>query len=180
MARKSLTANRWIYGLAYFGVMSLIILWHLLPIQVGPRGYPRPDLMICITIVWVLRRPQYLPTPLIAAVFLVTDMLFMRPPGLWTALVVIGVEFLRAREATSRESPFLVELGMVALVLAAMTVANRLILAALVVQQAGFGLAILQLIATVLIYPLIVLLSRLIFDIHKMTPGEIDTMGRPR
>ncbi len=107
-------------------------------------------------------------------------MLFMRPPGLWTALVVVGVEFLRAREATSRELPFPVEWAMVAAVLALMTLANRLILSTAMVEQAGFGLTVLQLIATVLAYPLIVLLSRVLFDIRKMTPGEIDTMGRPR
>jgi len=176
----SLSANRWVYGAAYFGLMSLLMLWHILPIQVGPRGYPGPDMMICITFAWVLRRPQYLPTLLIAGVFLITDMLFMRPPGLWTAMVVLGIEFLRARETTSRELPFPVEWAMVAAVLVMMTVANRLVLSAAMVQQAGFGLTVLQLIATVLAYPIIVLLSRLLFDIRKMTPGEINTMGRPR
>ena len=176
----SLSANRWVYGPAYFGLMSLLMLWHILPIQVGPRGYPGPDMMICITFAWVLRRPQYLPTLLIAGVFLITDMLFMRPPGLWTAMVVLGIEFLRARETTSRELPFPAEWAMVAAVLVMMTVANRLVLSAAMVQQAGFGLTVLQLIATVLAYPIIVLLSRLLFDIRKMTPGEINTMGRPR
>lgn len=176
----NLTANRWIYGAAYFGVMSVIVLWQILPIEIGPRGYPGPDLLISITFVWVLRRPHYVPTPLIAFVFLMVDMLFLRPPGLWTALVVLGVEFLRARETTSRELPFPVEWAMVLLVLATMTVVNRLILLAFQIPQAGFGLSLLQLIATGLAYPLIVLVSRLAFDIRKMTPGEIDAMGRPR
>lgn len=172
------TANRWIYGLAYFGVMSLLMLWHILPIRVGPQVYPGPDLMICITFIWVLRRPSFAPAPLIALVFLVSDMLFLRPPGLWTALVVMGTEFLRARAITSRELPFPVEWGMVTILLAAMTVANRLILAALQVEQAGFGLTVLQLVATALAYPVIVLLLRLLFDIRKMAPGEIDAGGR--
>jgi rod shape-determining protein MreD len=179
MADK-VTSNRWVYGMAYFGVMMVIILWQILPIQVGPRGYPGPDLLICITFAWVLRRPQYMPILLIAAVFLLMDMLFMRPPGLWAALVVVGVEFLRSRISTSRELPFPVEWAMVSVVLAVMTVANRLILSALMVQQAGFGLAVLQLIATCLAYPLIVLLSRLLFDIRRMTPAEIEKMARPR
>lgn len=175
-----ISANRWIFCIAYFALMFAIILWHILPIQFGPTGYPGPDILLCITMAWVLRRPQYLPALLIAAVFLITDLLFLRPPGLWTALVVLGVEFLRARAATSRDLPFLVEWAMVSAVLVAMHVANRVILSVLLVQQSGFGLVVLQLMATILAYPLIVLLSRLVFGIDNMTPAEVDAMERRR
>lgn len=177
---ERITSNRWIYGAAYFGVMAVLTLWNILPIQVGPRGYPGPDLLICITFAWVLRRPQYVPTLLIAAVFLITDMLFLRPPGLWTALVVLGVEFLRSREATTRDMPFPVEWFMVSMVLLAMQIANWLILSAVQVNQVAFGMGALRYVATVLAYPLIVMLSRLMFDIRRMTPGEVDTLGRQR
>jgi rod shape-determining protein MreD len=180
MAEGALAGNRWVYGLAYFGVTSVIILLQIMPVEIGPNGYPGPDLLLCVTFAWVLRRPQYVPTPLIALVFLVTDLLFLRPPGLWTALVVLGVEFLRAREATSRELPFLAEWVMVTAVMVAMTLANWLVLAVFMVAQAGFGLAVLQLAATILTYPLIVLLSVLVFGVNKMSPGETDATGRPR
>ena len=52
----------------------------------------------------------------------------MRPPGLWAAIVVLGVEFLRNREADSRDLPFLVEWGTVALLMLAMTLANGFVL----------------------------------------------------
>jgi rod shape-determining protein MreD len=174
---ERLSSNRWVLGLAYFGVMSVIALWNILPIHLVPRGYPGPDLLICITFAWVLRRPQYVPTPLIALVFLVTDMLFMRPPGLWTALVVLGVEFLRAKESTSRELPFLVEWAMVSGVLLVMTLADRLVQSALLINQVGFGLVLLQFVTTILAYPLIVLLSYLLFGVKRMAPGEIDKTG---
>ncbi|MDJ0823985.1 MAG: rod shape-determining protein MreD [Rhodobacter sp.] len=176
---RSLTVNRWIYGFAYFGVTASILLVHILPIEVGPDGYPGPDLILCITFAWVLRRPQFLPTPLVALVILAGDMLFLRPPGLWTALVVLGLEFLRGREAVSREAPFPVEWGLVAGVMTAMTAAYLLILAVFGVEQAGFGLTLLQLAATILIYPPIVLFSRYVLGVRKMTPGELDEAGRP-
>ncbi|MDJ0629359.1 MAG: rod shape-determining protein MreD [Rhodobacter sp.] len=176
---RSLAANRWIYGLAYFGITGVILLFRILPIDIGPNGYPGPDLILCITFVWVLRRPQFVPTPLIALVFLVADMLLLRPPGLWTALVVLGVEFLRAREAASREAPFSVEWGMVTGVLTAMTLAYALTLSLFAVPQA-LGLTVLQLIVTVLIYPVIALLARYVFGVHKLTPGELDAAGRPK
>ena len=48
------------------------------------------------------------------------------------------------------------------------------------VEQAAFGLAALQLAATILAYPLIVLISRLVMGVDKMAPGELDAQGRPR
>ena len=180
MADHNLTANRWVYGTAYFGVISVLALFSILPTHIGPDGYPGPDLLIGVTFAWVLRRPQYVPTLLVAFVFLLADMLFMRPPGLWTALVVLAVEFLRAREAGSREQPFLVEWAIVAGVLLAITLANRLVLAVFLVNQAGLGLTLLQFFVTVLSYPVIALLSRLLFGVARMTPGETDARGRPR
>lgn len=180
MADNNLTANRWVYGAAYFGVMSVLALLGILPTSIGPDGFPGPDLLICVTFAWVLRRPQYVPTILVAFVFLLTDVLFMRPLGLWAALVVLAVEFLRAREAGSRERLFLVEWALVAGVLLAITLTNRLVLAVFLVNQAGLGLTLLQFFVTVFTYPVIVLLSRLLFGVVRMTPGETDARGRPR
>jgi rod shape-determining protein MreD len=45
---------------------------------------------------------------------LLADLLFLRPPGLWAAIVVLGHEFLRNREQGLRDMPFFVEWGLVA------------------------------------------------------------------
>ena len=47
-------------------------------------------------------------------------------------------------------------------------------------DQSGFGLTALQLVATLMAYPLIVLISRLAMGVDKMSPGELDAQGRPR
>ena len=180
MAENNITANRWVYALAYFAVMALLTLLYIMPINLWPGIIPGPDLLICVTFAWMLRRPHYVPTLLVAAVFLVADMLFMRPMGLWTALVVMAVEFLRVREASLREQGFAVEWAMVAAVMLAITVANRVILTVFLVVQTGIGLMILQLLVTILSYPLVVLLSRFAFSVGKMTPGDTDARGRPR
>ncbi len=178
MAEGNVAANRWLYGLAYFAVMAVFMLFQILPIETGPGRVPGPDLMVGLTFAWVLRRPRYAPTPLIALVFLIADLLFMRPPGLWTALVVVAVEVLRAREAGSREQPFPFEWALVAGTLLAITLADWLILAVFMVDRAGIGLVLLQFLATVFAYPLIVLALRLIFGVRKMAPGEVDALGR--
>ena len=172
MAEGNFASNRWIYGAAYFGLMMFVMMFYLIPIDVGPYGLPGPDLLICITFVWVLRRPHFVPTPLIALVFMIADMLLMRPLGLWAALVVIGVEFLRSREAVTREQPFPMEWAMVSGVLLALIVTNRIILMIFAVDQAGLGLTLLQFIATFVAYPVIVLTSRIVFGVGKMMPSD--------
>lgn len=180
MADRNLTANRWGVGLAYFVLSGALMLFYINPIELVPDRFPAPDLLVGLTFAWVLRRPQYVPTLLVALVLLLGDLLFMRPPGLWAALVVLAVEFLRGREAGIREQPFPVEWALVSGALLAITLANRMILSLFLVDQAGLGLTLLHLVATILAYPLVVIASRLLFGLRKMTPGETDARGRPR
>ena len=49
-----------------------------------------------------MRRPDFLPVLLIGAVVLLEDLILLRPPGLWTALVILATEFVRARAALTR------------------------------------------------------------------------------
>lgn len=172
-----LTSRRWFYRGLLLAISAVVIFFQLLPIRVGQAHWPGPDLVLGFSFAWVMRRPEYAPVLLVGGLILLTDMLFLRPPGLWAALAVIGVEFLRAREHISRELPFPVEWAMVSGVLIAMTVANRFFLALFAVDQAGLGLSLMQLITTIAVYPLIVLVSGSLLGIHKIAPGEIDSMG---
>ncbi len=177
---ESVTANRWVYGTAYFGLCAVIMLAQLLPIDLVPGRFPGPDLLLCITFAWVLRRPHYVPTPLIALVFIIADMLFLRPPGLWAGIVVLAVEFLRSREFTLRERSLMTEILTVAVVYAAMTLGYRLVLVIFVVPQPGVGLTALQVLATMIAYPVVVALSRLAFGVRPMSLVEADTLRRRR
>ena len=42
-----------------------------------------PDLLIAFAFAWSLRRPEYVPSLLLALLFLLADLLLQRPPGLW-------------------------------------------------------------------------------------------------
>ncbi|MEL7116204.1 MAG: rod shape-determining protein MreD, partial [Pseudomonadota bacterium] len=106
MAEPSPTRERWRFGATYAALVFGLMLIHLVPLSVGPGRIPGPDLLICITLAWVLRRPHYVPVLLVAALFLMADILFMRPLGLYAALVVLAVEFLRARAGQTREQTF--------------------------------------------------------------------------
>ncbi|MGO4916908.1 rod shape-determining protein MreD [Pseudogemmobacter sp. W21_MBD1_M6] len=172
-----ITTRRWIFRGLFVAASLLIIFVLLLPLDLSAGQLPGPDILICLTYAWVLRRPNYVPVLLIAAVFLVTDLLFMRPPGLLAGLVVMGSEFLRARESTSRELTFLLEWAMVGGVLIAVTLANRLFLLIVMVEQPALGLVLLQFLTTLLAYPVIVIISRYGLGLRKIAPGEVDSLG---
>lgn len=169
--------RRWRNRSYYVAFAFLIVFGRLLPLDAGPDRWPGPDLILAITYAWVLRRPEAVPVLLVTAVVLMTDVLFMRPLGLWTACVVLGLEFLRARELITRDIPFLGEWAMVGATILAISVLNSLVLALFGVIQPTLGQVLIQTIVTIMVYPVIVLLSSKGLGIRKVTPGSVDQLG---
>ena len=134
---------------------------------------------MCLTLVWVQRRPDFIPAVLIAAIFLLDDLMAIRPPGLWALIVLLGTEFLRSRETATRDLPFWAEWMMVSGVIVAMTLAYRMVLSLLMIPQAGLGPALVYMLATIAIYPLVAGVMQVVFGLHRAAPGEVDTWGRP-
>ena len=99
----------WGHRLTFLGLAALIAFVQLLPLDLGPGGFPGPDVLLLLALSWVVMRPDYVPVTLLAVVFFLADLLFMRPLGLWTALVILASEFLRVRSFTLRDTPFLLE-----------------------------------------------------------------------
>jgi len=160
--------------------LALAALWtvgRLLPL--GPdTGWPAPDLLLILTLAWVLRRPAHLPAPAIALVWLIEDLLLLRPPGLWALMVLVGTEFLRARHAMVREINLALEWAIAAGVLVAMWLANRLILAILLVPNAALDLSLITLAVTVALYPVGVAVLQWVLRVRKPATGEVDELGR--
>ncbi|MGI1661050.1 rod shape-determining protein MreD [Palleronia sp. KMU-117] len=171
------TSRRLGYRALLLGLLAVVMLVGLLPLHPGPGRFPAPDLLLLIVVAWVLRRPDYVPVTLIAAVFLLADFLFLRPPGLWAAIVVLATEFLRAREPGWRDLPFLLEWAIVAGVLGAMTLAYSVALAVFFVDQPGLGRTLLHLAITIAAYPPVVLLTARALGLRKAAPGEVDQLG---
>ncbi|MEM9970151.1 MAG: rod shape-determining protein MreD [Pseudomonadota bacterium] len=172
--------DRWGMRALFVGLVALVGFAMLLPLDPGPGRIPGPDVILLATFAWVLRRPEYVPVWLIAVVFLVCDFLFMRPPGLWAAIVVVGSEMLRSRIHQLRDQSFLLEWASVASVITAMFIAYSLLLALFLVDQPGLGLTLIRLILTLLTYPVVVVLAARTFGVRRMTGGETDQFGRVR
>lgn len=172
-----ITARTWGYRALYLGVMLTLAFVQLLPLGPAAGRWPGPDLGLALTFAWVLRRPAYVPAPLIAGLFLFLDLMLQRPPGLGTALVLLGSEFLRARRDMSRTLPFTAEWMLVSVVLVALAGANQLALAVVMASPPPLGLALLRAVFTAATYPLVVLLSHYVLGVRSAAPNEADALG---
>jgi len=173
-------ANRvWLGRAVYAGLALAVILVLLLPLDTLPRGWAGPDMLLLLTLVWAVRRPDHVPVLLVAPVFLLADLLFDRPPGLWTALVVILTETMRARAEGLRRQPFPVEWLTATIGILAIMLGARAALSIVLVAQPMLALTLMQIIATVLAYPVVAAAAYLFFGLNRPGPGETDARGRP-
>ena len=161
----------------FIAVAGAIVFFQLLPLNLEPVRWPAPDLLLAATLAWVARRPSLAPFPVVAAIFLLTDLLFQRPPGLYAALVLVATEMLRARRGQLRNMPFALEWGTVALFIAGITLANRIVHFAVMMPQATLGLTLIQMLMTILSYPLVAGVARLAFGVSRPAPGQVDSLG---
>ncbi len=165
-------------GLALYVLMAFILLFlRLLPVSPGAISWPGPNLLLALTLAWVLRRPDQVPALAIALVTLVEDLVLLRPPGLWAAVMLLGSEAARNREARWRELGFVVEWLRVSMLMGAMMLANRTITIMVLLPVPPLGMVLLQLIATIAAYPAVVLFGRLCLGLRRMSMAEADRLG---
>ena len=92
-----MTSSFWIQRSTYLNFSFLLVVWLIVPQNPFKQTIPTPDFLFCLTLAIIFRRPNLLPIALIGLVFLGTDILFNRPIGLWTAIVLIITEFARTQ-----------------------------------------------------------------------------------
>lgn len=175
---NNLSASRvWTMRLMYVGLALVILFFHLLPLDTLPSRWAPPDLLIAFTFAWSLRRTDFVPILLIAGVMLLADFMLQRPPGLLSALIVAGSAYLRNWSAGLSDASFLGEWASVGLVLVSIMVLNRVILGLTVVEQAPLWLVLIQLVLTIMVYPLVVFISQSVLGVRKLTPADVDILG---
>ncbi len=170
-------ARVWLMRGAFTLLALIIMFFQLLPLETQPRKWAPPDLIMGLAFVWALRRPDYVPAVLLAAVLLLADLLFQRPPGLLALLIILACEILKVRILSNRETTFLAEWLEVALAIAAVTTLNRVVLNLTGVAQASLTLTMIQMIMTIGIYPILIAFSQTVLGVRKLTPVEADAIG---
>lgn len=176
MIDKSVT-RIWIMRSTFVLLALTILFFNLLPLQTTPRTWAGPDLLLGFAFAWVLRRPDYVPPLLLAGIFLLSDLLLQRPPGLWSLLALLGCENLKGRIRNLRDSTFAAEWLAVAVVTTMVLMGNRLILAIVMVPVPSLTLSLSELGATLLSYPLIVLVTHGVLGVRRPTTTDLDSMG---
>ncbi len=166
------------YGVIYFAIAGGVVFFHILPLQTVPSRWAAPDLMLGLTFAWLLRRPEYVPVLLIAAVFLIQDVFFQRPMGLYAALTVLGSEFLRSRNRFNHELSFMTEWVLVAGTMAAIVMGGRVLMFVVAAPAPALGMILGQLFLSILVYPIIVGLSYQVFGVRRIAPGDADAQGQ--
>lgn len=168
----------WTGRAAYLGLIAVVIFVSVLPLGTLPPRWAGPDLVMAATLVWVTRRPDYVPVWLIAGTFLLADLFFQRPPGLWAALVIVLTEVLRNRAVDLRGIHFVLEWLTVSLGLIAITVIYRLSLGLVLVPRPPALLQLSELAATIAAYPVVAGLAQVVFGVSRPAMGEIDRKGQ--
>lgn len=170
--------RRTAYGAVFVLLTALVLVTRLLPLDVQATRLPAPDLVMCLIVAWVIRRPEWLPVWLIALVVFTSDLLLMQPPGLWTAIAILASESLRRRQKRLQPLSVAGETGVFAAVYTAMIGLNWVILTLSFAEQPGLGAQLLRMPVTVLAYPLVVLLCATVLGLRKRpVPDRHDRKG---
>lgn len=166
------TLQRLAYAALFAGLAALVVFLRLLPTGSDPGAWPPPDLIVLAGFAWVIRRPDYVPVVLFAALLLVNELMVLRPPGLGAALGVLALEALRARSAALQQRGFLSEWTAVAVALALIALGERLLLSAAFVDPPPLALAALGLAVNIVAYPGVAALSIWGFKVRRLAPGD--------
>ena len=163
---------RFAYWALFAALAFAILFFEALPMNMGSAAWPGPQALPIFAMIWILRRPDYIPIVLFGFLALLADLLQLRPPGLMAGLLVVMLEFLRSRHQAASEWPFALEWAVTASLLAMVLVANRLILGIFAVSQPALGIEVQQLISSVLFYPILLGFSVWALRIRRIKPGE--------
>ncbi|MGB3554049.1 MAG: rod shape-determining protein MreD [Jannaschia sp.] len=166
----------WAYRLLFAALAFVILFFSLLPFGVADEGLPGPDLILCMTFAWLLRRPDYVPVWLLVPVLLLDDILLMRPLGVWTLVVLLAAEYLRRRVDHTEAQTFGSEIVLVSGVIVAAFIANHAIMLLLLAETPPLAGQALHALATIVFYPPVAIFSQLI-GVRRLAPGELDTLG---
>lgn len=172
------TFRFWMYRVYFVAIGFVLILWSIIPFDMSAGALPYPDFFYCLTMAYVVRRPEYVPIWTIFLVFFMRDILTQAPLGLFTLLVVMGSEVVRANIQAFREYIFGLEWLWVATIFAVITVVQQVMLALTLSDAPRFVEQLLLILLTVLAYPVIVGVMKFGFGIIRPRPGALDAWGR--
>ncbi|SFL10619.1 rod shape-determining protein MreD [Shimia haliotis] len=162
----------WGMRVLFAALCLAFIFLKLTPFSTAPQLWTGPDWMVVLSLAWAARQPDYTPAWLIAGMFLLADFLLMRPPGLGAFVMVIAVEVQRRRAPSIRDATFVTEWATAAGLMLATALAARLIMLVVFVDPPSLGLTLIQVLMNFATYPLVVLLSQVLFGVRRQAARD--------
>ena len=155
----------------YFCIGLLIIFFQILPLQTIPQTWSGPNVLLVFFAAIVSKRPEFTSSFLIASIFLIEDFFLMRPPGLLSALTVLGFYFLKRKFQNQEVNSFIFSWASVTTCLTIILLLYYFISVILFIPSAGFKLTLMELIVTLALYPIF---SILIGSLDKLNLTEAE------
>ena len=164
--------NTWVYRISFVFLGLALIVLQLLPLQTIPQTWAGPDVMMCLVFAWSVRRPDYVPTLLIASVILLEDFLIQRPPGLHAALIVGASFWLKSKANTADDQTMAGEIVQITIAVLGVLLATRLILALALLPLPSLSVHFAQALSTIIFYPVMALTSALVLNVKPIKQSE--------
>ena len=159
------------HQIIYFCIGLLIIFFQILPLQTIPQTWSGPNVLLVFFAAIVSTRPEFTSSFLVASIFLIEDFFLMRPPGLMSALTVLGFYFLTRKFQNQEGNSFLFGWGSVTTCLTIILLLYYLISVLLFIPSAGFKLTLMELLMTLALYPIFSFLIRSVVKLN-LTEAE--------
>ena len=166
MAEETSPLRLWAMRGLYLASSMAMILAALLPLSGLPRSVPPPDFILALTLAWLIRRPDQVPLWSVLLVFLLCDVVFLNPPGLNTALVVLATEYIRTHPRMQKEASLPAEVLRVGVIVLAIAIGERILLAVTLSPAPGLGPSFAQAVLTIAVYPAAILVTRIVFAVR--------------
>ena len=133
------------------------------------------DLIYFITVAWLFLKPSHLPVILILFVHIISEILLLMPLGLWSALSLMGYEFLRWRSLSQGRLKLGQELLLINIVLILLTFVQIGIEFIFKIKSPPIGMILLQLTFSLLIYPIVIFVLHSILRVRHSERSETVT-----
>ncbi len=138
----------------------------LVPYSLAAEDGGPPDLLFCLVVAWMVRRPDTAPLVLILALGLLADVLNSRPLGLGALALVLSSELFRAQRSLLFGVPFVLEWIAVVLTLIVTALCAFLLLKVTFIDGPSMRQLMSQALVTALFYPVMVVFLHWIIGIR--------------
>ncbi|MCY4326047.1 MAG: hypothetical protein OXC53_00445 [Rhodobacteraceae bacterium] len=166
------TTTIWKFRLLFGLGLYLLICGNTAPVFPLIAPIPRPDFIYCFMICWLVRQPASVSIVAVVTASLTTELLLLKTPGLWSALLLALCQYYFDNHERIRAWPFWLEWAFVVFTFALAQAICHLLLEITFLPAATVPSIFLHIGVTAIAYPPVVLMSNWVFRVTKPRSWE--------